>query len=89
MRQALQATPPSTGFHIIFTDLELGEGQPGGLDLARWIRQEESRVGVMNPTPIIAVTGSTLVEDISGLSGFMQKPYQIELLSQAINKWCL
>jgi CheY-like chemotaxis protein len=89
MREALEAQRPSTGFHIIFTDLELGKDQPGGLDLARWIRQEERRVGVRNPTPIIAVTGSTLVEDISGLSGFMQKPYQIELLSQAISKWCL
>jgi CheY-like chemotaxis protein len=85
MREAFQARRP---FHIIFTDLELGDDQPGGLDLARWIRQEEQRVGIKHPTPIIAVTGSTLVEDISGLSGFMQKPYQIELLGQAIEKWC-
>ena len=90
-KQAQQVITESPhGFNIIFTDLDLGGvNQPGGLDLARWIRDQEDLQGNCRPTPIIAVTGSNLVEDMSGLSGFMVKPYQIDLLSQAIERWCL
>ena len=76
---AAQRSSTGEGFDIIFTDLDLGgRNQPGGLDLARWVREEEDRQGKLVPTPIIAVTGSHLVGDVSGLSGFMVKPYQVD-----------
>jgi hypothetical protein len=55
----------------------------------QWMRDREKNAGRRTPVPIMAVTGKTVVNDLSALSGVVAKPYEMNRLRTCIEKWCV
>jgi CheY-like chemotaxis protein len=82
---ALEVEP----FDLVFMDIQM----PGmdGHEATRRIRAEEDRIGA-SPTPIIALTAHSQVEDRAasaeaGMNGHISKPFTRDDLRQAIQEW--
>jgi len=76
-------------FDLVFMDIQMP--RMDGHEATRRIRAEEERIGA-SPTPIIALTAHSQLEDRAasaeaGMNGHISKPFTRDDLRQAIQEW--